>query len=110
MAEKQKLFWISKKSSYGKGKNALGYGDEIEGVIPEELYDHFVKTGEIGSIEMAKPENVEVAGALELKLKAAEDKLIEYQVFGENAIKVLKQDKLKKEDKESLVSELEALQ
>lgn len=117
MAEKQKLFWISKKSSYGKGEKALLYGDAIEGVIPEELYPHFKETGEIGAIEMASPDNVEVTGALEkanagLKkdLKAVEEKILKFQVVAENVVKALGQDKLTKPEKEELIKQLEALQ
>lgn len=113
MAEKQKLFWISKKTTFGFGDNALSYGDEVEGKIPEELIPRFKKSGEVGAVEMAKSDNVEIDAAfdkVEKELKAANEKLLEFQIVAENAVKVLKQDKLVKADKESLIADLEKLQ
>jgi hypothetical protein len=113
MADKQEVFWISKKTSYKVGKDKfLEYGDPIDGIIPEEMIPHFKSTGEIGTVEAAKPEGVKTDAAFKKvneKLKAAEEKLVEYEIAADNVIAGLKQDKLKKEEKEKLVAELEAL-
>lgn len=112
MAEEQDLFWISKKSNFGCGKDALKYGDPVGDKISDERIPKHKKAGEIGSIEMASPEGVKVDAALEKansELEALKEKVIEYQLAVENVISLLSKDKLKKEDKEALIKSLEAL-
>jgi hypothetical protein len=113
MSEKQEVFWISKKTSFKYGKDKfLQYGDSVKDIIPEEMLPHFKKTGEIGTVEAAKPEGVKVDKAfdkVDAKLKKAEEKLVEYEIAADEIIEVLGKDKLKKEDKEALIEKLEAL-
>lgn len=101
----QKLFWVSKKSTYGCGKDALGYGAEVGDKIPEDMIPHFKKTGEIGALEMAKPENVEVDKAYQ----SVKDKLDLYETAIEDVVKLLEQDSIKKDEKMAMIEQLEGL-
>jgi len=104
MAEQQ-LYWISKKSTYGAGKDALNYGDEVGNKIPVDRIPHHKKTGEVGALEMASAANVNTDAAYD----AIKEKLEEYDMVIKETIELLKQDSIKKDEKTSMVEMLEGL-
>lgn len=136
MAKKQKIFWISKKTTYGTGPDALSYGDEVGDKIPAELIKRHKERGEVGSVEMAIPDNVSVdelsakivklekelkgrSEALEKSMKdslvlkeeskTADEKLIDYSIVFDEVLVFIGKDKPSKDEKAAMVKSLEDL-
>jgi hypothetical protein len=54
MSDKKELFWISKSSTFGIGKNAIKYGDAINAeTIDKKVLAKQIAKGNIGQIKQA---------------------------------------------------------
>ena len=120
MSDKQKVFWISKKTTARDSKkNVISYGVEVTELFSEEQIAFHSKQGEVGSIEAAKPSNIDLSGALsksqekvkkyqEQALKL-ENRIEEYQFLLANVEELLGQSTISKDDKAGMLEKIKAL-
>jgi len=103
--DKQKVFWISQKTTARAGKKIIAYGDEVTNLFTDEQIAYHKEQSEVGTVEMATPEGVKVDAALQ----KANARINDYKIVALEVTDLMLKSTISRNEKDAMLETIKAL-